>query len=243
MAVVSDSPAHSEAKMRSSKGDFEKDLNARTPFVQLVLDQPRTCFNSWSWNPALVQQIIPPGCRYLITGDSLVRYLAEVWTGVQTTVASFGGASAALPIKMTNFLSEDKVVTIIVLLGTNSVSRTLISPEVEKSINNDSSVEWAVKQVQSEDQCFMYSSYKPGGRFHQRTQEPKRTQVIGYKSHSAIDRPSYCQQRQHLKPIRQTKLSCQTKGEELEAIMKKMGVLNRTEPAKNWKPSGQRNTS
>ena len=35
-------------------------------------------------------QAIPPGSRHLVTGDSLVRDLNEIFVNGQTTVLSFG---------------------------------------------------------------------------------------------------------------------------------------------------------
>ena len=84
---------------------------------------PRACLNDMSWNPATSDQVIPPGSRHLIIGDSLVRDLNEIFVYGQTTTLSFGGASVAQVIKMMEFQSEDHLDTLVIMLGTNDVSR------------------------------------------------------------------------------------------------------------------------
>ena len=92
-------------------------------------DGPRACLNDMSWNPATNDQVIPPGSRHLIIGDSLVRDLNEIFVYGQTTILSFGGASVAQVIKMMEFQSEDHLATLIIMLGTNDVSRAPVTPE------------------------------------------------------------------------------------------------------------------
>ena len=82
-----------------------------------------------SWNPATNDQVIPPGSRHLIIGDSLARDLNEIFVNGQTTILSFGGASVAQVIKMMEFQSEDHLDTLIIMLGTNDVSRAPVTPE------------------------------------------------------------------------------------------------------------------
>ena len=76
-------------------------------------------------------QVIPPGNRHLIIGDSLVRDLNEIFVCGQTTALSFGGASVAQVIKMMEFQSEDYLDTLVIMLGTNDVSRAPVTPESE----------------------------------------------------------------------------------------------------------------
>ena len=109
--------------------DIRKNLMARHQFTQVPAEHPRACLNDMSWNPATNDQVIPPGSRHLIIGDSLVRDLNEIFVNGQTTILSFGGASVAQVIKMTEFQSEDHLDTLIIMLGTNDVSRAPVTPE------------------------------------------------------------------------------------------------------------------
>ena len=70
-----------------------------------------------------------PLCGHLIIGDSLVRDLNEIFVYGQTTTLSFGGASVAQVIKMMEFQSEDHLDTLVIMLGTNDVSRAPVTPE------------------------------------------------------------------------------------------------------------------
>ena len=65
----------------------------------------------------------------MIIGDSLVRDLNEIFVYGQTTTLSFGGASVAQVIKMMEFQSEDHLDTLVIMLGTNDVSRAPVTPE------------------------------------------------------------------------------------------------------------------
>ena len=55
--------------------DIRRNLMARHQFTQVPAEHPRACLNDMSWNPATNDQVIPPGSRHLIIGDSLVRDL------------------------------------------------------------------------------------------------------------------------------------------------------------------------
>ena len=109
--------------------DIRKNLMARHQFTQVPAEHPRACLNDMSWNPATNDQVIPPGSRHLIIGDSLVRDLNEIFVYGHTTILSFGGASVAQVIKMMEFQSEDHLDTLIIMLGTNDVSRAPVTPE------------------------------------------------------------------------------------------------------------------
>ena len=101
----------------------------RHQFTQVAAEHPRACLNDMSWNPATSDQVIPPGSRHLIIGDSLVRDLNEIFVYGQTTTLSFGGASVAQVIKMMEFQREDHLDTLVIMLGTNGVSRAPVTPE------------------------------------------------------------------------------------------------------------------
>ena len=81
------------------------------------------------WNPAISNQAIPPGSRHLVVGDSLVRDLNEIFVSSQTTALAFGGAFVAQVIKMMEFQGEDHLDSLVIMLGTNDVSRAPVTPE------------------------------------------------------------------------------------------------------------------
>ena len=85
--------------------------------------------NGMGWNPAISNQALPPGNRHLLTGDSLVMDLNEIFVNGQTTVLSFGGASVAQVIKMMEFQGGDYLDTLVIMLGTNDVSMAPVNPE------------------------------------------------------------------------------------------------------------------
>ena len=127
--VVSSGTAHGRTYQKSRVVDIRKNLMTRHQFTQVAAEHPRACLNAMSWNPATSDQVIPPGSRHLIMGDSLVRDLNEIFVYGQTTTLSFGGASVAQVIKMMEFQSEDHLDTLVIMLGTNDVSRAAVTPE------------------------------------------------------------------------------------------------------------------
>ena len=127
--IASSKSAHGGVFQKSRVVDIRKNLMARHQFTQVAAEHPRACLNDMSWNPATSDQVIPPGSRHLIIGDSLVRDLNEIFVYGQTTTLSFGGASVAQVIKMMEFQSEDHLDTLVIMLGTNDVSRAPVTPE------------------------------------------------------------------------------------------------------------------
>ena len=127
--IVSSGTAHGRTFQKSRVVDIRKNLMTRHQFTQVAAEHPRACLNDMSWNPATSDQAIPPGSRHLIIGDSLVRDLNEIFVYGQTTTLSFGGASVAQVIKMMEFQSEDHLDTLVIMLGTNDVSRAPVTPE------------------------------------------------------------------------------------------------------------------
>ena len=128
-AIVPTGPACGETALRSRVVDIRKNLAVRNLFVQVAAEHPRACSIGMSWNPAMCNQAIPPGSRHLVVGDSLVNDLNEIFVNSQTTVLSFGGASVAQVIKMMEFQGEDHLGTLVIMLGTNDVSRVPVTPE------------------------------------------------------------------------------------------------------------------
>ena len=127
--IVPSGTAHGRTYQKSRVVDIRKNLMTRHQFTQVAAEHPRACLNDMSWNPATSDQVIPPGSRHLIIGDSLVRDLNEIFVYGQTTTLSFGGASVAQVIKMMEFQSEDHLDTLVIMLGTNDVSRAPVTPE------------------------------------------------------------------------------------------------------------------
>ena len=127
--VASSRSAHGGTFQKPRVVDIRRNLMARHQFTQVAAVHPRACLNDMSWNPATSDQVIPPGSRHLIIGDSLVRDLNEIFVYGQTTTLSFGGASVAQVIKMMEFQSEDHSDTLVIMLGTNDVSRAPVTPE------------------------------------------------------------------------------------------------------------------
>ena len=127
--IVPSGTAHGRTYQKSRVVDIRKNLMTRHQFMQVAAEHPRACLNDMSWNPATSDQVIPPGSRHLIIGESLVRDLNEIFVYGQTTTLSFGGASVAQVIKMMEFQSEDHLDTLVIMLGTNDVSRAPVTPE------------------------------------------------------------------------------------------------------------------
>ena len=127
--VASSGTAHGGTSQKSRVVDIRKNLMARHQFTQVAAEHPRACLNDMSWNPATSDQVIPPGNRHLIIGDSLVRDLIEIFVYGQTTALSFGRASVAQVIKMMEFQSEDYLDTLVKMLETNDVSGAPVTPE------------------------------------------------------------------------------------------------------------------
>ena len=127
--VASLGTTHGGTFQKSRVVDIRKNLMARHQFTQVAAEHPRACLNDMSWNPATSDQVNLPGSRHLIIGDSLVRDLNEIFVYGQTTTLSFGGASVAQVIKMMKFQSEDHLDTLVIMLGTNDVSRAPVTPE------------------------------------------------------------------------------------------------------------------
>ena len=127
--VVSTGTAHGGIFQKSRVVDIRKNLMVRNQFAQVAAEHPRACLNDMSWNPATSNQVIPPGNRHFVVGESLVRDLNEIFVHGQKTALSFGGASVAQVIKMTEFQGEDYMDTLVIMLGTNDFLRAPVTPE------------------------------------------------------------------------------------------------------------------
>ena len=121
--------AHGGTIQKSRVVEIMKNLTVRNQFVQRAAEHPRACLNGMDWNPAISYQAIASGSRQLLIGESLVRDVNENFVNGQTTVLSFGGASVVQVIKMMEFLGPDYLDTLMIMLGTNDVSRAPVTPE------------------------------------------------------------------------------------------------------------------
>ena len=128
-AIVPTGTTHGGTTQKSRVVDIRKNLTVRNEFVQVATEHPRACLNGMGWNPAISNQAISPGSRHLVVGDSLVRDLNEIFVSGQTTVLPFGGASVAQVIKMMEYQGEDHLDTLVIVLGTNDVSRAPVTPD------------------------------------------------------------------------------------------------------------------
>ena len=70
--VVSTGTAHFGTFQKSRVVDIRKNLTVRNQFVQVATEHPRACLNGMGWKPATSNQVIPPGNRHSVIGDSLV---------------------------------------------------------------------------------------------------------------------------------------------------------------------------
>ena len=111
--MVPSGTAHGRTYQKSRVVNIRKNLMTRHQFTQVAAEHPRACLNDMSWNPATNDQVI----------------LNEIFVYGQTTTLSFGGASVAQVIKMMEFQSEDHLDTLVIMLGTNDVSRAPVTPE------------------------------------------------------------------------------------------------------------------
>ena len=128
-AIVSTRTTRGETTQRSRIVNIRKILAVRNLFVQVAAEHPQACLNGMSWNSAMINPAIPPGSRHLVDGDSLVRDLNDIFVSGQTTVLSFGGASVAQVIMMMEIQGEDHLDTLLIMLGTNDISKVPITPE------------------------------------------------------------------------------------------------------------------
>ena len=187
--VASSGTAHGGTFQKSRVVDIRKNLMARHQFTQVAAEHPRACLNDMSWNPATSDQVILPGSRHLIIGDSLVRDLNEIFVYGQTTTLSFGGASVAQVIKMMEFQSKDHLDTLVIMLGTNDVSSPSDSGEqVGASIGMP--LERTKGEVQAQACSAVHDTTKPAGGHHSgRFHEWQRDTVEGNDPQSGEKQP------------------------------------------------------
>ena len=103
--------------------DVQKNNHLKNNFRGVPDADPRLCFNRSTWSPAINMQEPPLGTSHLIMGDSLVRVLQNLRTSWITTVISFRGATIAQLYRMVGLTNPGRILNIMILLGTNNVSR------------------------------------------------------------------------------------------------------------------------
>ena len=103
--------------------DVQKNNQLKYSFTRVPDTDSRACFNRSTWSPAVNLQQPPLGTSHLILGDSLVRVLQNLRISWITTVMAFGGATIAQLFRMVELLNPGRIPNIMILTGTNNVSR------------------------------------------------------------------------------------------------------------------------
>ena len=103
--------------------DVQMNNQVKNNFTGVPDTDPRACFNQSTWSPAVNLQQPPLGTSHLILGDSLVRILQNLRTSWITTVMAFGGAKIADIFRMVELMNPGRIHNIMILIGTNNVSR------------------------------------------------------------------------------------------------------------------------
>ena len=103
--------------------DVQKNNQLKYSLTGVPDPDSRACFNRSTWSSAVNMQQPPLGTSHLILGDSLVRVLQNMRTSWITTVMAFGGATIAQLIRMVELMNPGRIPNIMILIGTNNVSR------------------------------------------------------------------------------------------------------------------------
>ena len=103
--------------------DVQKNNPLKYSFLGIPDTDSRACFNQSTWNPAVNLQQPPLGTSHLILGDNLVRVLQNLRTYWITTVMAFGGTMIAQLFRMVELMNSGRIPNIMILIGTNNVSR------------------------------------------------------------------------------------------------------------------------
>ena len=88
-------------------------------------------FQKLTWSPAINMQQPLLGKSHLALGDSLVRVLQKWRFSWITTVMAFGTATVAQLYRMVQLMNSGKILDVMILLGTNNVSRSSDSEEAQ----------------------------------------------------------------------------------------------------------------
>ena len=103
--------------------DVQKKNQLKYSFTGVPDTDSQACFNRSTWSPAVNLQQPPLGTSHLILGDILVRALQNLRTSWITTVMAFGGATIAQLFRMVELMNPGRMPNIMILIGTNNVSR------------------------------------------------------------------------------------------------------------------------
>ena len=83
----------------------------------------RFCFHGASWVEYHTQSRVPEGTVHLIIGDSLLLVLTRIQSHWQSGILSFSGAATPQILASLEMLGMTTVYTVILMIGTNDVSR------------------------------------------------------------------------------------------------------------------------
>ena len=111
--------------------DVQKNNQIKNSFTRVPDADMRACFNRSAWSPAMKMQQIPLETSHLILGDSPVRILQNLRTSWVTTVMALEGATVAHVYQMVRLMDPGRLVDLMILIGTNNVSRSSDSAEDE----------------------------------------------------------------------------------------------------------------
>ena len=103
--------------------DVQKKNQLKCSFTGVPDTDSQACFNRSTWSPAVNLQQPPLGTSHLILGENLVRVLQNLTTSWITMLMAFGGATIAQLIRMVELMNPGRIPNIMILIGTNNVSR------------------------------------------------------------------------------------------------------------------------
>ena len=111
--------------------DKQKNNQIKNSFKGVPDRDMRACFNLPTWSPAVNMQQPPLGTSHLILSDSLVRVLLNLRSSWITTLMAFGGATVSLLYRIVELKNPGRTVDIMILIGTNNVSRSSDSEKAQ----------------------------------------------------------------------------------------------------------------
>ena len=111
--------------------DKQKNNQIKNSFTGVPDRDMRACFNLPTWSSAVNMQQPPLGTSHLTLSDSLVRVLLNLRSSWITTLMAFGGATVSLLYRIVELKNPGRTVDIMILIGTNNVSRSSDSEKAQ----------------------------------------------------------------------------------------------------------------